>query len=130
MPNPPSVRRAKDRATMARVLTTALQASGATCSEEMRGAREIVLEIFAPGGARCSVHFDGNSAQPGVWVCTWNLCGSRRFAAWPSAEVNQHHHQKATRVFYSFLRMVDGLCADVERFVDGSAYLENGKGRP
>lgn len=90
-----------------------------TVTEELRGPRELVLRIDAPGGAFTYVDFDGETAQPGTWVVTWNT--SVRMATSMGA-VNPHHGCKATRVFYSFSELVAGLCQDAARFADDSAY--------
>lgn len=116
-----SVRRAADRERMADELDAALQEQGATTSRiDVRGSREITLQVAAPGGAFCSVYFIGTSSMPCIWVVTWN---SPRRMAPGSWDVNPYHGCKATRVLRSFADLCSVLVADVARFADGSAFL-------
>lgn len=112
-----SVTHKADRERMAAELVRTLPPGAAL--REPHDGREIVVRLETPCGAHCAVRFDGDSTQPGTWVVTWN---TRRHMCPSMGAVNPYHGCKATRVFYSFGRLVDGLRSDVERFADGSAY--------
>jgi len=116
-----SVRRAADREQMAAELVTLIRSlpHGATCTEELRGPRELVVRIDTPCGALACVDFDGATVQPDLWVVTWN---TRKRMASSMGAVNPHHGAKLTRVFYSFPALLGGLAHDIALFADGSAY--------
>lgn len=120
MPKPLSVRRAADREHMAHAAAAALETSGAAVERDHCGPREIILHV-ACHGASCYVDFDGDTTQPDTWIVTWNT--DKRMS--PSmGDVNPHHGRKATRVFHSLDALIEGLCDDVARFADGSAYTQ------
>lgn len=116
-----NVRRAADREKMAAALTAVLVERGANCDRRgpAYGPREIVLDVQAPGGAHCYVYFDGASTQPDTWVVTWN---AHRPLTSAVGDLNTSHRRKATRVFVGFTDLLHGMCADVERFADGTGY--------
>ena len=117
-----SERRADDRTFMAAHLAGALTALGATVTvTDVTDAREIVLFVEVPGGAKCYVDFDGASPQPNVYVVPWHTFGDTTFAD-SMGNVNQYHHAKVTKVAEGYPALVEMLSADVTRLISGDGY--------
>lgn len=119
-----SEKRAKDRATMADTLESALTQAGAVIERNPDvGPREIELLVSVAGGARVRVDFDGESVQPDVFVLGWHIDykSDATFAAC-MGDVNPFHHSKVTKVAYGFPHLVEMMTRDVSKLVSGEGY--------
>src|SRR5690554_3179774 len=69
-----SMRRAKDRETMAKIIEAQLPKWGARCERvEDRDNRTILLEIEGARGLRVTVELDGSMFEPDVHMLSWNI---------------------------------------------------------
>ena len=114
--------RAKDRAIMAQQVRDAATAAGAMVTVNPHrdyAPRRISLNIVAPGGAHITFDIDGDCP---IYGGTWNT-PSRVFLSPVLGDVNPFHFGKLNRLAYDFNYALQMVLANLERFTDGSGYL-------
>lgn len=86
------------------------------------------VEITGPRGVSLFIDFNGQSTQPDVFVCTWNLptsgptvSFSKRFEGSQRTQPYGAHF-KATRVWKGWDVLILHLKMDLEAVADGSAF--------
>jgi len=124
-----SARRKADRVKMAEIVDAICRDAGATVTSvrnlDNLFPRRVALRITAGRGAYTKVTFDGDSCQPDMHICTWNLpSGSaERFSAWMPI-VNPHHFQKATLVAHGLYDLACALEDEIADTFSGRAFDE------
>ena len=117
-----SVKRAKDRAEMAKIVIAKMTAAGATATMiKSYSPRELRVRIEAPGGAY--LHFDIDGDCPALGG-TWNT-PDRVWLSPALGDVNPHHFGKLSRLYDSdaFDYAMAQIANDVVRLASGEGYL-------
>lgn len=123
-----SMRRAKDRETMAKIIEAQLPKWGARCERvEDRDNRTILLEIEGARGLRVTVELDGSMFEPDVHMLSWNIAAdsdARLNNATFGGDVNPYHNRKATYMAEGASQLLIQLERGLRMAASGRAFLD------
>lgn len=125
----PTERRKADRAKMAQELADLAIECGASAriEEAWPGGSDprcTMVYIDGPRGLRVSIDFDGRSAQPDVYVISWNIStdSDAKFANGFAESINPYHWSKATDLAYGFDQLAHIVRKRLKAAADGPAF--------